>query len=197
MSDMFSLIASISLGTLFLVSVLRFHGDAAQHSREKTIELLTQESAATMMEVLEDDFRKLGSGLPVAASAIVANPDTADITFMADIDGNGTAETIRYYLDNAVDLTLTDNPNDAILYRVINGANDIEAPAGVTDFSVQLLDMQGNVAVDFAEVRSLEVTLTVEGILPYGYPNNNQYPTAVWTKRIVPQNLAKPSNTDF
>lgn len=200
MSDTLSLVASITVGTLLLLTILRFHGNAAIRSREKTIELLTQERTASIMEVVEHDFRRFGGGLglPLASVPILDFPNRSDITFLADTDGDGTPETVRYYLGSPLALAETDNTADAILYRVVDGTVMMEANAGITDFSVTLMDMQNRTGVDFSEVRIIEISLEVQGLLPYSLPSDSlYYPTALWTKRITPLNLAKQDNLDF
>ncbi|MFQ5648515.1 MAG: hypothetical protein ACE5IY_01115 [bacterium] len=195
MNDMFALTGSIAIGGLFLLSVMRFYGGLVEHAQEKTYELMAQESTASLMEIIESDFRKMGSGLPVSLPPIVANPDSSDITFWADLNEDGAPELVRYYtsLPSDTDAAATQNPNDFILYRVVDGVNTVDTPAGVVGFSVRLLDELAAVPADLSEVRMLDVSLTVESLYAY----DEKYPRVVWNKRIVPQNLVKISDTDF
>ena len=191
MNDMFALAASITIGTLFLLSIMRFQFGVSEHSLEKTAEMLTQQSTATLMQIIEDDFQKIGSGVPISLPPIESRPDSTDITFYADLDGDGEPETVRYYLDTAADVAATDNPDDHILYRVVNGTTTLSAPAGVTAFAVYLRDFESGITTDFAEAAIVEVAVEVQSNIPYtsGNPDTTIYPTTVWRKWISPPNM--------
>ncbi|MFQ5771796.1 MAG: hypothetical protein ACE5HX_14775 [bacterium] len=193
MDSTLTLIGSIIIGGIFLLGVMSFYGGVIDYSHEKTFELLTQETTASFMEIIDHDFRRIGSGLTRPATAISAIVDTTDITFRGDIDDDGTVETVRYYTSAPSAATSTPNPNDVILYREVDGINTINTPAGVTEFVVKILDEAGNPTTDLMAVRMLDVSLTVESLYPY----DNKYATALWEKRITPQNLYRITDTDF
>lgn len=192
MDSTLTLIGSIVIGGIFLLGLMGFYGGVIDHSYEKTLELLTQETTASFMEIIEHDFRRIGSSVATPATAItgfVAGPP-ADITFLADVDDNGTAETVRYYTSDAAG---TDHASDLILFREVNGGNTIDSPAGVTEFEVDLLDENGNdSAADWSAARTLTVKLTVESLYPY----NGKFGKAIWEKCITPQNLYRFSRTN-
>lgn len=187
MDSTLTLIGSIVISGIFLLGLMAFYGGVVDFSHEKTFELLTQEATASFMEIVDHDFRRIGSGVALPALAIT---DTTIITFQGDIDEDGTVEIVEYDTAAAVS---TPNPNDLILYRIVDGDTTIGTPAGVTDFDVSFLDETGNPTTDLMAVRMLHVSLTVESIYPY----DNRYTRAVWEKRITPQNLYRITNTDF
>lgn len=188
-----TLIGSIVIAGIFLLGLNSFYGDVFEHSYEKTFELLAQETTASFMEIIEHDFRRIGSAVSSQALAIVQLVDSTDITFLADVDHNGTAETVRYYTSDPADASATENPNDVILYRVVNGTNTIDTPAGVTSFSVRVLDWTGNATTELMAASMLDVALTVESVYPY----DDQYMRAVWRKRITPENLYRNVHVNF
>jgi hypothetical protein len=184
------LIASIVIGAIFLMGVLFFYGGVVDYSSQKMFQLHTQETTASLMEIIDRDLRRMGSGL---ASPAVAILDTFEISFLGDIDENGSIDTVRYYTGAPSEANTTPNPNDVILYRVVNGVNTISSPAGVTDFNVTLLDELGNPTSELMAARSLDVFLRIESLYPY----DSSYETAVWEKRITPQNLYRITFTNF
>jgi hypothetical protein len=193
MDSIISILGSIVIGGIFLLGLNAFYGDVIDYSHTKTFEVLTQEATASFMEIIDHDFRRLGSGLSSPAGAVVSLTDTTDITFLGDIDNDGTVETIRYYTSAPSAASTTTNPNDVILYRVIDGANTIDTPAGVTSFVVRTLDEFGNAITDVMDVRMVDIELEVESVAPY----DTSYTKALWEKRFAPQNLFKRTLTDF
>ena len=193
MDSTLALIGSIVIGSIFLLGVMTFYGNVIDYSHEKTYELLAQETTASFMEIINHDFKKMGSGLASPAGAIIAIQDTTGITFRGDIDGDRIVETVRYYTSAPSAAASTPNPNDVILYREIDGVNTIGTPAGVTSFVVRTLDEFGVRVTDIMGVRMLDLELTVES--PSAY--DNQYLRAIWKQRITPQNLYRRTLTDF
>lgn len=58
--------------------------------------------------------------------------------------GDGIVDTVRYYLGPTSDLSSTPNPNDRILYRVINHGSAAGSNVGVTRFHLTYYDVLGN-----------------------------------------------------
>ena len=193
MGSTITLIGSIVIGGIFLLGLTAFYGDVIEYSHTKSFELLTQEATASYMEIIDHDFRRIGSGLPSPAGAITAVTGTTDITFRGDIDGDGDVETVRYYISPTSSASSTLNPNDRILYREVDGVMTIDSPGGVTSFVVRTLDEFGNPTTDLNAVRMLDVELTVESPQPY----DTLYTKAFWEKRFAPQNLFRRTLTDF
>ncbi|MFQ5638772.1 MAG: hypothetical protein ACE5IR_12340 [bacterium] len=190
MSSNLQLVASIVIAGIFLIGILFFYGGVVDYSNEKMFQLHTQETTASLMEIIDHDFRRIGSGLATPSVAIL---DTSEITFLGDVDENGAVDTVRYYVSSLSDANSTPNPNDVILYRVVNGFNTIDTPAGVTNFEVTFLDESGLTTNDMMAVRALHVNLRVESLYPY----DNNYEIANWEKRITPQNLYRMTLTDY
>ncbi|MFQ5822670.1 MAG: hypothetical protein ACE5JB_01290 [bacterium] len=190
MDSNIQLIGSIVIGSIFLLGVLSFYGGVFDFSHEKTFELLTQETIASLMEIIEHDFQKIGSGLPFPAMAIT---DSNTITFLGDIDEDGVVDTVRYSLSDTLAASSTPNPNDVILYRDVNSIRTIDTPAGVTAFTVTLLDEFGNPTTELMDIRRLNVSLTVESLFLY----DGRYARAVWQESFAPINLYKKTFTNF
>jgi len=190
MGDFLQLIGSIVIGSLFFIGVLSFQGDVVDFSNDNLFQLLTQETAASFMEIIDHDFRRIGSAIPKGMQAI---SDTSAITFLGDVTEDGIADTVRYFIGPTSDASGTENPNDVILFRVVNGVTTISQRAGVTSFNIDFLDEIGAPTTDLRDVRMLDVQLTVESKESY----NENYARALWEKRITPQNLNRVTTTKF
>jgi len=179
---MLQLIGSTVIGSIFLLGILAYYGDTVDYTNEKLLLQLTQERTASLMEIIEYDFRRIGSGMTYPSAAII---DTVEITFLSDVDGDGVPDSVRYYTSIPDSAAATPNPNDVILYRDVNGVHTIDVAEGVVSFNVNILDAAGNPTTDLQAVRMLDVTLTLESTFAY----NGEYQRALWAKRIVPPNL--------
>ncbi len=186
MDSTLTLIGSIVIGGIFLLGLLTFHGDVIDHSYEKTFEMLTQETTASLMEIIEHDFRKIGSGLTTPAFAIA---DTNKITFRGDVNEDSIIDTVRYTLSEPSAVSSTPNPKDRILYRYENGMKTLEASIGVTEFNVAFLDFFGNATTELMNIWQVEVSLTIESL----FMMNGKYAKTVWRKRFTPNNLCRNS----
>jgi hypothetical protein len=192
MDSWLTLIASIVIAGIFLLGLLTFYGDLIDHSNEKLYELLTQESAASFMEIIDHDLRRMGNGLSYPSQTIVSM-GSSQITFLADIDNDNTVDTVGYSTSLPSAATSTSNPDDIILYRLINSDSTINTPAGVTNFELHFYDKSKNITADPMAVRMIDVSLTLESL----YPADTTYVRALWEKRITPQNFVRITNKDF
>lgn len=190
MDSNLQLIGSIVIGSIFLLGVMSFYGNVIDFSHEKTFELLTQETTASIMEIIEHDFRRIGSGLQFSTLAIL---DSSIITFLGDVDQDGVTDTVRYFTSDTSAANATPNPNDIILYRVVNGDTTLDTPVGITAITVSFLDELGTPISDLMGVRTLEISLTTESPYPY----DKHYTRAFWQERITPINLFRRSLTAF
>ncbi len=187
---MLQLIGSIVIGSLLLLGMITFYGDVTEYSNKKLFEELTQERTASLMEIIEYDFQRIGSGMNYPSEAII---DTAKFTFWADVNKDGTPDSVVYYTSISDSASATPNPNDVILYREVNGVRTIDAAEGVTGFTVDFLDVTGVHTTDLKTIRMLDVSLTMQSTSAY----DTTYATAIWTKRIVPANLNRMTNINY
>ncbi len=192
MDSNLTLIGSIVIGGIFLLGLLSFHGGVVDYSHNRMFELLAQETAASFMEIITHDFQRIGSGVSSPALAILA-ADTSSITFLGDIDDDGVAETVRYALSNTAAAAATENPNDRILYRIVNSDTTIGEPAGVRRFRLTLLNRTGGTTTNVMNVHMTHVLLTVESTIQY----DGSYARAIWEKRMTPKSLYRIPNTNL
>jgi hypothetical protein len=102
---------------------------------------------------------------------------------------------MSYYLGSTEDLKNTPNPNDKMLYRVLNNNQPVGANLGVTQFDLFYYDALGNqlsfpIAVP-SEIYTMQINIKVEDV--YGYNrkyDDEQYSSAFWRQvRLASRNL--------
>lgn len=76
-----------------------------------------------------------------------------EIVFYADLDNNGTQETVRYYVSNN------------ILYRTLNGVSPLELARNVTSFTLKYYNVYGvllSYSNNRTDVKSIQVELVIQ-----------------------------------
>lgn len=186
MSSHLNLIGSILIGGLVLLMLNRFNSSLNQTSQEKNLAVNTIGSAAAIIRLIEFDFNRMGLGVP-STTPIIRLADSSRITFLSDIDANGNVDSIKYVLSIPDSARHTVNPRDRILYRLTNTQSQKDAALGVTRFRIRYFDVAGNITADASQIRTFEITLNVESIIPY----ENRYATFSWQTKISPPNLKR------
>ncbi len=183
MSTMLDMVGSFIIGGLLMMMILRVNANFNQMSIEDRLELIVQESLTELVEEVEYDFRKIGFGIQNSALAIIS-ADTSSISFFADLDNNGSLETISYQLGSTAEVSGTLNPRDRILRRSVDGQS-YGGSLGVTNFQLTLYDISRTVTADLTLVKSLDYLITVES----PYPSDTTYAISSWRGTIRPRNL--------
>jgi hypothetical protein len=180
-----SLIGSIVLGGVFLLNLFGFHSDLREHSFLNTNDVIVQQNALAITELLESDLRQIGTG--VDSAIVVTSANAQSLSYLTDLGGNGSIDVVAYSLSNPDAAADTPNPRDRILYRAINGATQLNAAMGVTDFRLKYFDHNGNLTNDTAAITTIEMTLELESTVPY----DGKFAHFFWRKKITPPNLLR------
>jgi hypothetical protein len=183
MHSMLTLIGSIMIGGLFLMNLLGFHSELRDHSYKHTNELIVQQNAMEVIDLLEWDFRKIGLGIDFPALAVY---DSNRIAYYVDLGFDGVIDTVRYQISDTTAASSTPNPRDRIFYRVSNSEPNIDAAMGVTDFRLTYFDLNGNETNDLKIIKIVEVYLEFESTIP---DDDGQYARFAWREKISPPNL--------
>lgn len=168
-------------------------------------EKIVQQNLTEVVRLLEYDFRKIGyckdwSKIPDPTKAILY-ADSNGIRFLTDIVttadpvGDGVPDEIYYYVDPNDTLTSqTPNPNDVILYRVVNNETPKGANLGITKFKLTYYDALGNKITNFPSapplgIATIQIDIAVEN--PYAYGNDYSFDKRViWRQiRLAARNL--------
>ena len=193
-STLLDILGSIIIGGILMSIIFRLSDSATEKTYNNSGELSLQQNLATVAQIIERDFRKIGycanwNKLPDPSKAILM-ADSTGIKFLTDIESDGNLDSIYFYLGPTSELSATENPRDRLLYRVVNNDNPIEANLGVTHFSMIYYDALGDTIyhpiVNNGEISSIEINVTVENVAAY----DENYSRAYWRQiRMVARNL--------
>ncbi len=148
-SVILDIMGSMIIGGILLLTLFRMNDNATRNTYNFSGELIVQQNLVTTVEVLEYDFRKIGYcedpfALPHPEKDAILFADTSRIKFLTDImeppyddpHGDGVIDTVEYFLSSA-DIPGTPNPNDRMLYRIVNNETIRGVNLGVTKFRIR------------------------------------------------------------
>lgn len=206
--------SSITFGTLLLMAI-RLNGSVSESSQMYNGDLIVQSNIITAIQMIEYDFRKIGyckdpTQIPDPSKAIIL-ADSNRIKFYTDVatagnpDGDGIKDIVYYYLGPTSELSMTPNPRDRILYRVVNNQSPKGANLGITLFDLKFFAANGTPfddtltfpisAAQLGSISAMQITIQVENLaattLRYNTARfDNQYSTAFWRQvRLISRNL--------
>lgn len=192
MPVIFDLIGSAIIAGYVLLLGLNINANIASSSVASTTTLNVQESMAEAVRGIEYDLKKIGYGLADPADAL-ALADSNKIRFRADLNRDGIADSVEYYLGSP--LAKFPGQNVRTLYRKFNnGAPTIVAPC-VRQFKLAYLDQAGLPTILAAKMSMMEIT--IELISPYKIvdqvnPDKQGYMTTLWRQsRITTRNILR------
>lgn len=188
------IIGSIFIGGIIMLSLFRVNSSSTENLYRGTGNLVAQTNLATIVQILETDFRKIGycanwKQIPVPTSAILF-ADSSSLRYLTDVDKNGSVDTMYYYFDAATDIPGTTNPRDRFLYRVVNSETPVGVNLGVTQFKMEFFNALGtklNFPIsDPREIYTMQIDITVEDVDAY----DQKYQTIFWRQiRMAARNL--------
>jgi hypothetical protein len=193
-STILDILASIIIGGILMMITWRLSDAATEKTYNNSGELSLQQNLATVAQILENDFRKIGycadwNKFPDPSKAIVY-ADTSNIIYLTDIDLDSDMDSIHYYLGPTSQLSSTPNPRDRLLYRVLNNESPLASNLGVTQFKMVYFDALGDTIYPpitvAGSITSIEINLSVESVAAY----DEKYSSAFWRQiRLVARNL--------
>lgn len=187
MGSWLSLIASIVIGGMVLVSFQQFNSEVSRDMQLDALDHIAYGNLDAVTQLIDFDFSRIGYRVNDPAQPIITTATATEVQYVMDSDGNNVVETMRYYLSSTTDVVAksTPNPNDRVLYRVVNGGTPEVIATGMTEFKVLYYDSTGNTAGSLTDIRTLVVSLTIEG----DFDADGQYPKFVWLGRFTPPSL--------
>ena len=173
-------------------------------------DLMVQQNLVEITRLLEYDFKKIGyckdpSKIPDPSIAI-RYADSIRICFLtdfptiADPQGDGVVDSLKYYVGPISEASGTPNPNDRLLYRVENDDAPVGVNLGVTEFDLRYFDAMKNSipspVLYPGLIQYMQITIQVENVVAADslLANNasfdRSYQSAYWRQvRLVAKNL--------
>lgn len=206
-SSLLDILGSTIIGGLLLMILLRMNDTAVENNYMFNGEKIVQQNLVDLVQLLEYDFRKIGycadwTKIPNPAKAILTATDTS-ITFLTDVavdqnhlEGDGTPDVLTYFLGSKSELSSTPNPNDRILYRVVNNEPVKGSNLGVTQFKLTYYDAMGNIIkpnemplTPPLGISTIQIDVAVENPAAYGADYSAER-KVIWRQiRLAARNL--------
>jgi len=194
-STILDIIGALFIGGSLMLILFRVNDSVAENTYAYGGELTTQQNLKAVVQVLEDDFRKIGyckdaSKIPDPSKSII-KADSSSIKFLFDDKNDGTVDTMLYYLGPSSELNETANPRDRLLYRVVNNENTVGVNLGVTQFKLAYFNAMGDTIKTLpvpipGQIASIQIDISVEDVSAY----NQNYSTSFWKQiRLAARNL--------
>lgn len=154
-STLLDIMGSVVIGGFLLMILFRLNDASVKNTYLNSGELIVQQNLVEVVKLIEHDFRKIGycldyEKIPVPSEAIIY-ADNQSIKFKTDVAelpnhpyGDGNVDVIHYYLGDPSELNSTPNPEDRILYRVVNNETPKGANLGITSFYMNYYGPLGN-----------------------------------------------------
>ena len=189
MAYLLDIIGAAILGGIVILMVIGINLQITATSSDTLNNTLTQRDAVVSSQILEYDFYKIGYRISGEKIAIA---DSSEIKYYTDLDDDGTADTIYYYVGTTAEMSSTMNPNDKPIYRVEN--NDPPYISSVvTEFRLAYVDSAGkqlsygslNNAVQRGRIRGIETSLQFES----SHTIDGDYQAVELERSIRPKNL--------
>jgi hypothetical protein len=188
------ILGSIVIFGLLMLILFRISESTSKNTYKGSGDLLAQQNLASIIQVLEYDLRKIGycadwEKIPTPNLSLLL-VDSTKIKFLTDVDKDGNMDSLFYYLGPTSELTITPNPRDRFLYRVVNNETPVGVNLGVIQFHLTYFNSLGNqlsfpISVP-GEVNTMQIDIAVEDVDAY----NKEYSTAYWRQiRMVARNL--------
>ena len=180
------IIASFIFGGLLALNVMRMNADMTAQSYRSTLTYIAQSSAVTIAQILEEDFRRMGFGV---SGTVITLADSSQVKFRVDFDADGSADSLNYYISDTAEASATPNPDDRVLYRVLNEDTPQGMRLGETEFRLSYFKANGDsLAMPVAapdSTRRIRMDLIVESKVAY----DTTYARAFIQLRFQPRNL--------
>ncbi len=151
------------------------------------------ESYVGLGGMIENDLAKIGVGDSLTPS--VTKADSNGITFRADMDNNGTVDSVKYFVSAPAGVPTGGNTKIKYLFRRQNTQSGTAGWVGVSLFEFLYLDEMGRtIAAPVADsllssIRSIRVKMMVENSYRMKNDSDTTFAATYWETLISPQNI--------
>lgn len=180
MGVIFDILGSFIVRAAIIIIVLNLMLTLHETLYSNTERIYLNEVIKAPSETMSYDLKLAGYN----ASKVIWEAREDEIVFYADLDNDGTQETVYYYVDNG------------ILYRTLNGGTPFELARSVTKFTFKYFNVTGqqlSYANNRTDVKSIQVELIIQStttVTSLISGSSDAIPkTAKWEIQIFPLNL--------
>ena len=186
MDTLIDLIGAVVIAAIVMVGIANLNIYSSQVRFKSNSDLQLQQDAKTIADILDNDMRKIGFGY--SGTSIIA-ADSQKIKFYADVDSNDVVDQVEYVLSDTSDVSYTDNPDDRILYRIVNGDTSKGPSLGITKLRFTYKNLLGNVTTVLDSIRFIKAEIWVQSPAKVYENNEQKYLFTYWELTINPRNI--------
>jgi hypothetical protein len=202
MNVVLDIVGSTVVAGLILLLVFQLNRSMGNMSFQNTLDVVTQENAKTIADMVNYDFYKIGYHDDItSANPIVEIADSNRIKFRADIDNNGAVDTVQYYTSTSPYYVHGSSTGFKQLYRTVNNTGGYGASLGITSFKLTYYDTLG-ILLNFPtpsdtalrrRIQSIKIQMTVKNPIAsdttLAATFDTTFAATYWEKWISPKNL--------
>ena len=191
-STLVDMITSTVIFGVLALTVARVQANINVTMFENQHNVITQTNSVEFARQIEWDFAKIGHHV---ASQKVTAADSTEIRFQADLDNKHVINSVRYYVGDTSQCSMTLNKHDFPLFRVQDGRSVVQH-WGLTEFKIAYYDSSEQKistpiigATNLARIHSIKVTFQLESAEPVVSDHGSVWAMVAWEKTIIPRNL--------
>ncbi len=182
MNVILDILGASLIGGIVMLLVVNLNAYSQETKYASDADLRLQQDAKTLAEILNDDLRKIGYKYSGTA---ITEAGQQRISFKGDINNDGIMDQVTYFLGSKDDADATPNPNDRVLFRVVNNDTTGGPTLGLTDLRFSYLNSKEIATAVPDSVCYVKAEIWVETVLPVG----GEYPFTYWEMTINPRNI--------
>ena len=184
------LIGSFVIGGLVIVIILSLNYNLSNTTFQRSQDLISQQASVELLNILENDLYKAGYRT-TATPVLLA--ESLSVAFLADLDDNGTIDSVRYTVGDTTFFLTTTNPHDRPLYRRLNAGSQQNVASGLTEFYFAYRDTAGSVipydSLKYVRHRSVVRLITFAFVIEPSDPLDSTFIPVTVEKVIHPKNI--------
>lgn len=166
----------------FLLIIFSFQSQSAQMTGENILDARNHSIVETMRLLLRHEVAMIGQGVDSGAS--ILNATDSNISYKADIDNDGTVDTVRFYLEKFDQSPFT-NPNIKMFVKEVNGSEVEFGYRGISELKFLYFDENGQTTSTKTDIKFVGFQMALESEEKV----NEEYQKILIEDRVLPKNL--------
>ncbi len=175
MNQILDIAGSYIVGGIILLAVVGLTLHLSNLSQDVKMVEITHRSLTDLGEIIEHDFNRIG--YRVESGDKITSINANAITFLSDIDNDGTIDTIGYS-----EIT---NETEKFLRRRVANQTSSEWQMQVSDLLIEGLDSNGASTYTISQIKSVAVTVMLEN----EKAEDANFAGKIWKRQYFPKNL--------
>ena len=171
------LTGSFAIGGLVLLTLIYIFFKFTLRQQTVALGDITQQSLTNVGRIVEYDFDKIG--YRVSGGQKITSIDTFSISFLSDLDNDGTTDSVSYYR--------TIDSSGTHLYRRTSQGQNSTWFVNISELFIQGFDSASAATYTPANIRSILIRFVLDNNALSS--DTTQNIGAYWQKRFFPKNL--------